>query len=466
MSTLPEARAIDGAIAELKRLLGTRANDHAAVREHHSHGESYHPPALPDVVCFPASTAEVVAIVEVSRRFQVPVIPFGAGTSLEGHVHALRGGITIDLRDMNHVLRVSTEDLDATVEAGVTRLQLAKALRNTGLAFPIDPGADATIGGMAATRASGTTAVRYGTMRENVLGLTAVLADGRVIRTGTRARKSSAGYDLTRLFVGSEGTLGVITDVTLRLHPVPEAVSAAICAFGSIQGAVDTVIATIQQGVPVARIELLDDVQIDAINRYSKTAYRVAPTLLFEFHGDSERHVADQAAVVAAVAAEHGGQDFDWATRLEDRERLWQARHNAHYAGLALRPGCRSWATDVCVPISRLADCIQETKADHAQLPFPVCLVGHAGDGNFHLMYLLDPDSPAELAEARRLNDRLVTRALAMGGTCTGEHGVGYGKMAYLAAEHGEGLEVMRAIKLALDPDNRMNPGKIVNVDG
>jgi D-lactate dehydrogenase (cytochrome) len=301
-------------------------------------------------------------------------------------------------------------------------------------------------------------------MRENVLGLTAVLADGRVISTGTRARKSAAGYDLTRLFVGSEGTLGVITDVTLRLHPVPEAVSAAICAFDSIQGAVDTVIATIQLGVPVARIELLDDVQIDAINRHSHTTYRVAPTLLFEFHGDSERHVADQAAMVEAAAIERGGHDFEWATRLEDRERLWQARHNAHYAGLALRPGCRSWATDVCVPISRLADCIQETKADHVNLPFPVCLVGHAGDGNFHLMYLLDPGSSVELDQAQRLNDRLIARALAMGGTCTGEHGVGYGKMKYLAAEHGEGLEVMRAIKRALDPDNRMNPGKVVDV--
>jgi D-lactate dehydrogenase (cytochrome) len=458
------AERIGPAIAELKRLLGPRATDAAAAREHHSHGESYHPSALPDVVCYPATTAEVAEVVRISQRFQVPVIPFGAGTSLEGHVHAIRGGITIDLREMNRILRVSAEDLDATVEAGVTRLQLAKAIRNTGLAFPIDPGADATLGGMTATRASGTTAVRYGTMRENVLALTVVLADGRVIRTGTRARKSAAGYDLTRLFVGSEGTLGVITEVTLRLHPIPEAVSAAICAFDSMQGAVDTVIATIQLGVPVARIELLDEVQMDAINRYAKTAYRVAPTLLFEFHGDSERHVAEQAATVQAAAGERGGHDFEWATRLEDRERLWHARHNAHYAGLALRPGCRSWATDVCVPISRLADCVLETKAEHVNLPFPVCLVGHAGDGNFHLMYLLDPASEEELAQARGLNERLVARALAMGGTCTGEHGVGYGKMKYLAAEHGEGLDVMRSIKRALDPDNRMNPGKVVDV--
>jgi D-lactate dehydrogenase (cytochrome) len=455
---------IDAAIAELKQLLGARASDAAAVRDHHSHGESYHPPAPPDVVCFPATTEEIVQIVRISERFELPVVPFGAGTSLEGHVQALRGGITIDLRDLNRVLRVSAEDLDATVEAGVTRLQLNKALRNTGLMFPIDPGADATIGGMTATRASGTTAVRYGTMRENVLGVTAVLADGRVVTMGTRARKSSAGYDLTRLFVGSEGTLGVITEVTVRLHPVPDAIAAAVCAFDSIKGAVDTVIATIQLGVPVARIEILDDVQMDAVNRYSKTSYAVAPTLLFEFHGDTDRYVSEQAAVVEALASERGGHGFEWATRLEDRERLWHARHNVHFAALALRPGCRSWATDVCVPISRLSDCVLETKADHADLPFPVCLVGHAGDGNFHVIYLLDPSSPQELAQARRLNDRMVGRALAMGGTCTGEHGVGYGKMKFLEAEHGEGLEVMRAIKRALDPENRMNPGKIVEI--
>jgi D-lactate dehydrogenase (cytochrome) len=318
---------------------------------------------------------------------------------------------------------------------------------------------------MTATRASGTTAVRYGTMRENVLGLTVVLADGRVIHTGTRARKSAAGYDLTRLFVGSEGTLGVITEVTLRLHPVPEAVSAAICSFDSMQGAVDTVIATIQLGVPVARIELLDEVQMDAINRHAKMEQPVAPTLLFEFHGDNEGHVADQAATVQAVASERGGHDFAWATRLEDRERLWQARHNAHYAALALRPGCRSWATDVCVPISRLAECILETKADHHSLPFPVCLVGHAGDGNFHLMYLLNADDPKEVAEARQLNEQLVARALALGGTCTGEHGVGFGKIKYMRAEHGDAVGVMQAIKRALDPDNRMNPGKVLPLD-
>jgi D-lactate dehydrogenase (cytochrome) len=454
---------IPDAIAALKTLLGSRASDAAAVREHHSHGESYHVPAEPDVVCFPHTTDEVAAIVRVSQTHGLPIVPFGAGSSLEGHVHAVCGGICIDLREMNRIVRVSAEDMDVTVEAGVTRLQLAKALRTTGLMFPIDPGADATIGGMTATRASGTTAVRYGTMRENVLGVTAVLADGTVIRTGTRARKSSAGYDLTRLFVGSEGTLGVITEVTLRLHPVPEAVSAAVTAFDSIRGAVDTVIATIQLGIPVARIELLDETQLDAINRYSKCSYPVAPTIFFEFHGDSEEHVARQAEAVEALAVERGSRGFTWATRLEDREKLWNARHQALYAALALRPGSRAWTTDVCVPISRLTDCILDTQVDHAGAPFPVCLVAHAGDGNFHLLYMLDPASEPELAVARDLNERLVTRALEMGGTCSGEHGVGYGKMKYLALEHGAGLDVMRAIKRALDPDNRMNPGKIVS---
>jgi D-lactate dehydrogenase (cytochrome) len=299
-------------------------------------------------------------------------------------------------------------------------------------------------------------------MRENVLALTVVLADGRVIATGTRARKSAAGYDLTRLFVGSEGTLGIITEVTVRLHPLPEAAAAAVCSFDGIGGAVETVIAVIQMGIPVARIELLDEMQMDAINRHAKTSYPVAPTLLFEFHGDSEQHVAAQAATVQSLASERGGHGFEWAIRLEDRERLWHARHNAHYAAIALRPGARSWATDVCVPISRLAECVVETKRDHEGASFPICLVGHAGDGNFHMCYILDPDSQQELAEARRLNDRMVARALAMGGTCTGEHGVGYGKMKFLEAEHGDSLDVMRSIKRALDPDNRMNPGKLV----
>jgi D-lactate dehydrogenase (cytochrome) len=457
-------RAVGPAIASLKQLLGPRASDAPAVCDHHSHGESYHAPAAPDIVCYPQTTSEVSEIVKIAERCRMPIVPFGAGTSLEGHVHAVHGGISIDLRDMNRVLRVSVADLDATVEAGVTRLQLAKHLANTGVAFPIDPGADATLGGMAATRASGTTAVRYGTMRENVLGLTVVLADGQVIRTGTRARKSAAGYDLTRLFVGSEGTLGVMTELTLRLHPLPEAVSAAVCGFDSIDGAVDTVIATIQLGVPVARIELLDETQMDAINRYSRTRYAVAPTLFFEFHSDSERHVAEQAETVQALAAERGGRGFEWATRLEDRDKLWEARHTALYAALALRPGSRAWTTDVCVPISRLAECITETKRDNVGASFPIALVGHAGDGNFHLIYVLDPASDEELSEARRLNERMVLRALSMGGTCTGEHGVGYGKMKYLEAEHGPALNVMRAIKRALDPNNRMNPGKMLKM--
>jgi D-lactate dehydrogenase (cytochrome) len=462
------ARAGEGtmlaAARELRDLLGSRASDAVSVREHHSHGESYHTPAAPDIVCFPRTSAEVAAVVRVAAAHRLAIVPFGAGTSLEGHVNAIRGGISIDLREMNRIVRVSVEDLDTTVEAGVTRLQLNKALNNTGLTFPVDPGADATIGGMAATRASGTTAVRYGTMRENVLGLTVVLADGTVISTGTRARKSSAGYDLTRLFVGSEGTLGVITEITLRLHPLPEAVSAAVCSFESIQGAVETVIATIQLGVPVARIELLDEIQLDAVNRYAKTSYPVTPTLCFEFHGDSARHVSDQAEAVQALAAERGGRGFQWATHPEDRARLWQARHDALYAALALRPGSRGWTTDVCVPISRLAECVVETKKDNQGAPFPICLVGHAGDGNFHLIYVLDPANPAELDVARRLNERMVLRALEMGGTCSGEHGVGIGKMKFLEREHGPALDVMRTIKRALDPDNRMNPGKMVEV--
>jgi D-lactate dehydrogenase (cytochrome) len=456
--------AISDALARLQGVLGARVTAADAVREHHSRDESYHAPALPDLVCFPESTAEVSAIVRIARAHNLPIVPFGAGTSLEGHVHAIRGGISVDLTRMNRVLAIRPDDLDATVEAGVTRLQLGKALRNTGLMFPIDPGADATIGGMAATRASGTTAVRYGTMRENVLALTVVLADGRAIRTGTRARKSSSGYDLTRVLVGSEGTLGVITEVTLRLHPFPESVAAAVCSFATMEGAVSTVIATIQLGVPVARIELLDEAQIDAINRYSSTTYPVAPTLFFELHGSSERQVDEQRETIASLAGEHGGHSFQWATRPEDRDRLWKARHDALYAALALRPGCRCWTTDVCVPISQLAACVIDTQRDHAGAPFPVCLVGHAGDGNFHLLYALDPNSAAELDEARRLNDRLVARALAMGGTCTGEHGIGIGKMKFLRDEHGEGLDVMRAIKQAIDPDNLMNPGKVIDL--
>jgi D-lactate dehydrogenase (cytochrome) len=453
---------LDAAIAALTTLLESRASTSSAQREQHSHGESYHAPGFPDIVCFPRTTDEVSEIVKISAKYQLPVIPFGAGTSLEGHVNAIHGGITIDLREMNQILRVNVEDMDATVQAGVTRTQLCKALNNTGLTFFIDPGADATLGGMTATRASGTTAVRYGTMRENVRGLTVVLADGRIIHTGGRARKSSAGYDLTHLFVGSEGTLGVITEITLRLHALPESVAAAVCNFASIEGAILTAIETIQLGLGVARIEFLDDVQLAAINKYSRISLPEMPTLFFEFHGMNDRDVSDQSALLESLALEHGGEGFVWKKSLEERDVLWKARHDAYYAAHAFRAGAKIWSTDVCVPISRLAECIVETKRELADVSFPAMIVGHVGDGNFHVLCALDPDSAAELAEADHFVTRMVERALAMGGTCTGEHGVGIGKMKYLEREHGDALDVMRAIKLTLDPDNRMNPGKIL----
>src|SRR6184192_3764494 len=459
-----KAREFDQSVlSELKALLGERVSTSGAVREHHGKDESYFPYALPDAVVFPETTEEVRDVVNICRRHRVPMIPFGVGTSLEGHILAVEGGVTIDLSRMDKVLAVHEEDLDAVVQAGVTRKQLNEYIKHTGLFFPVDPGADATIGGMAATRASGTNAVRYGTMRENVLSLKVVLADGRIIQTARRAKKSAAGYDLTRLFVGSEGTLGIITEVTVRLYGIPEAISAAVCAFPTIADAVDTVILTIQNGVPVARIELLDEAQIDAINKYSKLDHKVAPTLFFEFHG-SEAGVAEQTELVKAIAAEHGGDDFRWATTPEARSKLWQARHDAYYAALALRPGSKGWPTDVCVPISRLAECIAETKQDLAQSTIPSALAGHVGDGNFHLIFMIDPQKPEEIAEASRLNDRMVARALAMEGTCTGEHGVGYGKMDFLLAEHGPAVDVMRNIKQALDPDGIMNPGKIVRM--
>jgi D-lactate dehydrogenase (cytochrome) len=454
--------ATDELLSALRAVLGDRVTASVAVRDHHSRGESYHASAPPDLVAFPRTTEEVSAIVRACAERDVAMVPFGAGTSLEGQVLALRGGVAIDLSQMNTVLRVSVDDLDATVEAGVTHRQLANHLKNTGLTFFVDPGADATIGGMTATGASGTTAVRYGTMRENVRGLTVVLADGRVITTGGRARKSSAGYDLTRLFVASEGTLGIITEVTLRLQPLPEAVAAAVCSFPTIDAAVRTVISTIQLGVPVARIELLDEVQMDAVNRYARLSYPALPTLFFEFHGHTERDVGEQAETVQPLAAENGGSDFTWVTRPEDRARLWRARHDAYFASLALRPGTKAWSTDACVPISRLTDCIVESKRDLDESPLTGTLVGHVGDGNFHMLYLVNPDSPEEMAEASRLNERLVIRAIAMGGTCSGEHGVGVGKMRYLAREHGEAVETMRAIKQALDPKGLMNPGKIL----
>ena len=449
-------------VDDLRALLGDRVSTSAAVREHHSHGESWHAPGLPDAVVYPTSTEEVAAIVKLCAEHRRPVVPFGMGSSLEGHVNAIHGGVSIDLTRMTRVLRLSPEDLDITVEAGLTRLKLDAHLKNTGLMFPIDPGADATIGGMAATRASGTTAVRYGTMRENVLGLTVVLADGGIIKTGGRARKSSSGYDLTRLFVGSEGTLGVITELTLRLYGRPEAVRAAVCPFDSMAGAANTVIQTIQLGIPVARIEIIDEAQLRVVNAYSKTDYPLAPTLFYEFHGISETMVEDQIRAVEEIAREHGARGFKWAASLEDRNTLWQARHNAYYATVASRPGARAWTTDICVPISHLAECILETQADIAAAKVVAPLVGHAGDGNFHLIIMLDPDDRAEFDTIARLSERLVERALKFGGTCSGEHGVGVGKLKYLEAEHGEALGVMRAIKHAIDPGNLMNPGKLI----
>ena len=462
MSSVQDFPAVEAAHAELRVLLGERVSAAEAVREHHSHGESTHAPGTPDLVCFPHSTEEVSRIVQISARHGLPVVPFGAGTSLEGHVHALRGGISIDMRQMNRILRVSVDDMDATVEAGVSRKQLQKALESTGLTFFIDPGADATLGGMTATRASGTTAVKYGTMRENVLGLTVVLADGSVIHTGTRARKSSAGYDLTRLFVGSEGTLGIITEVTLRLHAQPEAVTAAICAFETIEGAVKTVIEAIQLGVSVARIEFMDDRQVDAVNRYSHLNMLLKPTLLFEFHGVSQASVEEAARMAESLSQEHGGLGFQWQSTLAERERLWKARHDVYYATRALRPGSQVLTTDVCVPISRLAECIVATRADLDNASFPAVMVGHVGDGNFHVQCLYAPEQQAEVDA---FAERLVERAQAMGGTCSGEHGVGLGKKKYLKAEHGAALDVMRTIKRTLDPENRMNPGKVLDID-
>ena len=455
---------IAGAIDALKALLGDRLSMAPAVLEQHGKDESYHPVMAPDAVAFAQSTEEVAAIVKICAAHKVPMIPFGTGTSLEGGVAALQGGITIDVSQMNRILEVNSADMDCRVQAGVTRKQLNEHLRDTGLFFPIDPGADASLGGMAATRASGTNAVRYGTMRENVLSLTVVTADGRIIKTARRSKKSAAGYDLTRLFVGSEGTLGIITEVAVRLYGVPEQISSAVCAFPDMEGAVNSVILIIQSGIPVARIELLDEVQMGACIAYSRLeGYQAAPTLFFEFHG-TEAGVAEQVEMVKAIAADFGGADFKWATRSEDRTALWEARHKAYYAALSLRPGSKGWPTDVCVPISRLAECILETKKDIAASGMLAPLVGHVGDGNFHLVYVIDPDRPEELEQAKALNDRMVMRALAMEGTCTGEHGIGYGKMDFLVAEAGEAVSVMRQIKLALDPDNLMNPGKIIRL--
>jgi D-lactate dehydrogenase (cytochrome) len=457
-----KVRELDAALlADLQQLLGERVTTSRGVREHHGKDESYYPYAAPDAVVFPRTTEEVRDIVAICRRYHTPMIPYGVGTSLEGHILASAGGVCIDMSQMNRVLAVHAEDLDATVQAGVTRKQLNEEIRHAGLMFPVDPGADATIGGMAATRASGTNAVRYGTMRENVLSLTVVTADARIIRTSRRPRKSAAGYDLTRLFVGSEGTLGIITEVTVRLYAVPEAMSAAVCSFKEMKGAVDTVIQTLQHGIPIARSEALCGLTMKAINAYNKTSYKEQPTLWIEFHG-TEAGVAEQAQLVQEIATENGGEGFEWATKPEERTRLWSARHQAYFAGLQLRPGTRAVSTDVCVPISRLTECIVETMRDIEQASMPIPLFGHVGDGNFHCMVLIRPDSDSDLAEAKAFNERLVDRALSMEGTCTGEHGIGSGKIKSLKKEHGDAVDLMVAIKRTFDPDNLMNPGKVV----
>ena len=446
----------------LRTRFGDRFSTAAAVRDHHGKDDSHHPVIPPDGVVFAHSTDEVAFTVRACAQHRAPVIPFGAGTSIEGHVQAVRGGISIDLSGMNRVLAVRPDDLDATVEAGVTRLQLDREIKGTGLFFPVDPGADATLGGMAATGASGTTTVRYGTMRDNVVSLVAVLASGDVVRTGGRARKSSAGYDLTRLLVGSEGTLGVITEMTVRLHPVPEAMAAAVCSFPGLDEAVRSVVEAVQMGIPIARAELLDATAIRAVNRYSGFAYAESPAVFFEFHG-SDDDVRGQGELVEEICRGLGGTAFASARRQDERARLWKARHDAYPAILSLRPGCHGLTSDVCVPVSRLAECVAATQVDLERATVPWGIVGHVGDGNFHAVFIIDPESEEELAEAEAINERIVRRAIAMEGTCSGEHGIGMGKMKFLESEFGAaGVAAMRAVKTALDPLGIMNPGKVV----
>ncbi|VWX59363.1 2-hydroxy-acid oxidase [Burkholderiales bacterium 8X] len=454
----------DALIDALKSRFGDRCSTALAVRTQHGRDESSFDAPPPSAVVFAESTEDVAEAVRLASQFEVPVIPFGVGSSLEGHLLAVQGGISIDVSRMNRVLSVNADDLTVTVQPGVTRKQLNEEIKSTGLFFPIDPGADASIGGMTATRASGTNAVRYGTMRENVLALEVVTSSGEAIRTGTRAKKSSAGYDLTRLMVGSEGTLGVITEITLRIYPLPEAVSAAICSFPSIEAAVRTTIEMIQLGVPIARVELIDVNTVRMVNAYAKLGLREEPMLLMEFHG-SPSSVKEQAEVVQELADGHGGNAFEWASTPEERTRLWTARHNAYFAAIQSRPGCRAISTDTCVPISRLADCLLESVAEADASGIPYFLVGHVGDGNFHFGYLIDPNDADERARAERLNVALVSRAISLEGTCTGEHGVGLHKMDFLVTEAGAGaIDMMRTIKRALDPKNIMNPGKIFTV--
>ena len=451
-------------IDALKTRFAERCSTALVVREQHGRDESSFDVPPPSAVVFAESTAEVAEVVTLAAQYKTPVIPFGVGSSLEGHLLAVQGGISIDLGRMNKVLSIDADDLTITVQPGVTRKQLNEEIKSTGLFFPIDPGADATIGGMSATRASGTNAVRYGTMRENVLALEVVTASGEIIRTGTRAKKSAAGYDLTRLMVGSEGTLGVITEITLKLYPLPEAMSAAICSFPSIEAAVRTTIQVIQMGIPIARVELIDVNTVRMVNVYAKLGLREEPMLLMEFHG-SPGSVKEQAELVQEIASGHGGNAFEWASTPEERTRLWTARHNSYFAAVQSRPGCKVISTDTCVPISRLADCLLDsvTEADASGIPY--FLVGHVGDGNFHFGYLLDPNQPEERVTAEKLNHQLVTRALNLGGTCTGEHGIGLHKMDFLVTEAGDGaVNMMRTIKRALDPHNIMNPGKIFSL--
>jgi len=456
--------AIEAAIAALAAKFGNRLVTSRAVREQHANTTSWIANEPPDAVVFPQATKDVQDIVRICAKLRVPVIPFGTGTSLEGHINAPYGGVSIDFRDMNRVLAVNAQDLDCVVEPGITRKQLNEHLRDQGLFFPLDPGADASLGGMAATRCSGTNAVRYGTMKDNVLALKVVLANGELMTTARRAKKSSAGYDLTRLIVGAEGTLGVITELTLKLSGIPEAISAGVCPFPSVEAACNAAIATIQSGVPVARIELLDELQVKATNLYSKLALPEVPMLFVEFHG-SPAGVAEQAERFGEIARDLAGGPFEWATKPEDRSRLWQARHDAYWAARGLRPGAQALATDVCVPISRLAECVTAAQREIAELGLVAPILGHVGDGNFHLSLLVDMSDAAEVKAAKTLCERLVERALAMDGTCTGEHGVGQGKMKYLAGELGSpALAAMAAIKRALDPDDIMNPGKIVAI--
>ncbi|KQS71744.1 2-hydroxy-acid oxidase [Rhizobium sp. Leaf371] len=459
------ANALPAALLDgLRARFSDRLSTSEALREQHGRGESHHAPAIPDAVVFAETTQEVADIVRLCAQAGVPVIPYGTGTSLEGHLSALHGGVSIDLSRMTKILRIGAEDLDCTVEAGVTREQLNAHLRDTGLFFPIDPGANASIGGMTATRASGTNAVRYGTMRENVLSLTAVLPSGEIIRTGGRARKSSAGYDLTRLFVGSEGTLGIITEVTLRLYGVPETISAALCSFASVEQAVATAIAVVQLGIPVARMELMDRGLIDAVNRYSSLTLDVADTLAFEFHG-APAAVAEQVEMVGAIVADNGGRDFAFASTPEARNRLWKARHNAFYAVVSQRRNAKGWSSDVCVPVSELAGCILMTRALLKTCSVPAAILGHVGDGNYHVVFAVDPQNTAELAEVAAINKAMVHHAIAVGGTSTGEHGVGTGKIGYLRREHGAAVDLMGVIKAAIDPLGIMNPGKILPDD-